>query len=200
MLARALLGFIWKLQLWLLEGGWGHSNYAAVKLVWNILTQMQIESKWTSPSQWICWGLSRKLLVLMSAYWQQGVEFLLLLLLVLECKQTAPKRQVNQHILHFFYCSKLSWVWRYLIINLEEVSSHDGYPCHQSSLFSLTQPGIISRIFAMCYLQSSLDFFFFLTAWIPVKSLKSGTWHHSTQLRCNNHIVSMFRRCLVEHL
>lgn len=107
-LARPLLGSVWILQLWLLEGGWGRSNYAAVKLVWNILTQMHIEAKLTSPSEWFYWGLSRKLLVLMLAYWQRGVEFLLslllLLLLVFHCRQTAPKRQVNRHVLYFFRC------------------------------------------------------------------------------------------------
>lgn len=105
MLARALLGFIWKLQLWSLWESWGHSYYAAVKLVWNILTQMQVESKLISPSQWMYWGLNGKLLVLMLAYWQQRAEFLLplLLLLVLDIKQTALKKQVNRPVFHFFY-------------------------------------------------------------------------------------------------
>lgn len=107
-LSRALLGFFWKIQLWSVEGSWRCSSYTAVKLVWNVLTQMQVESKCPSPSQWIYWGLSRKLLVSMLAYWQQGMEFLLPfhlpLLLVLYCEQTAPRRQINRRVLHFSHC------------------------------------------------------------------------------------------------
>lgn len=41
---------------------------------------------------------------------------------------------------------------------------------------------------------------FYCSTWIHLKSLKLGTWHHSTQLRWNNYVVSMFRRWLVAHL
>lgn len=163
MVARALLGFVWKLQLWLLEGGWEHSNYAAVKLVWNILTQMRVESKRTSPSQWIYWGLSRKLLVLTLVYWQRGVEFLLplllLLLLVLHCRKTVPKVMLTDT-----FCMSSTVFKTAMRMNIFNNQPERCFISSQLSMslsipFSLTLPGIISRIFAMCYLQSSLDFF-----------------------------------------